>query len=135
MFLVLQAEFARGMKVELLSKPRDDASTEVVGIALLQGMPGDLHHCVPIADDEFSVCIKDSLKDEHELEFPVIDENLYTLSQAIGWVIRWPATDLSSMSSEVPRAPGPVGATITETAAARDTNAAAATTRQGRATT
>lgn len=136
MFLVqLQGEFAKEMEVQLLSKPRDDASTEVVGTALLYGMPGDLHHCVPLEDDEFSVQVKDSFKDEHELQFPVSDKNLFTLSQAIGWIIRWPATDLRRLSSKVQRAPGPVGATINQTAAACDSNAAAATTREGRATT
>jgi hypothetical protein len=43
------------MAVQLLSKPRDNPSTEVVGAGVLHGLPGESIHCVTIEDDELSV--------------------------------------------------------------------------------
>lgn len=115
------------MAVQLLSKPRDDPSTEVVGAGVLHGLPGESIHCVTIEDDEFSVQVQSSLKDDHELQCPVEDENVLSMNQAVGWFIRWPATDIRLLDAPVEEAAGAVGA-------APDSNATNAPS-QGRATT
>jgi hypothetical protein len=113
--------------VQLLSKPRDDPSTEVVGAGVLHGLPGESVHCVTIEYNEFSVQVQSSLKDDHELQCPVEDENLLSMNQAVGWFIRWPATDIRLLDTPVEEAAGAVGAALDS----NDTNGPS----QGRTTT
>ena len=115
------------MPVQLLSKPRDEPDTEVVGAGVLHGLPGESIHCVTIEYNEFSVQVQSSLKDDHELQCPLEDENVISMNQAVGWLIRWPATDIRLLETPVEEAAGAVGATLES----NDTNALP----QGRATT
>lgn len=84
----------KGVALELLSGPHDDPGSEVVGYGLLHGMPGESIHCKTIDEDEFSVAVSTSLKDDHDLQCPLEDEDVLTMNQAIGFIIRWPASDL-----------------------------------------
>ena len=68
------------MAVQLLSKPRDEPDTEVVGAGVLHGLPGESVHCVAIEYNEFSVQVQSSLKDDHELQCPVEDENVISMN-------------------------------------------------------
>jgi len=113
--------------VQLLSKARDDPSTEVVGAGVLHGLPGESIHCVSIEFDEFSVQVQSSLKDDHKLQCPVEDENVLSMNQAVGWFVRWPATDIRLLDALVEEAAGAVGA-------APDSNATSAPSH-GRART
>jgi hypothetical protein len=113
--------------VQLLSKARDEPDTEVVGAGVLHGLPGESLHCVTIEYNEFSIQVQSSLKDDHELQCPVEDENVISMNQAVGWVIRWPATDMRLLETPVEEAAGAVGAALD----ANDSNAPP----QGRATT
>lgn len=122
------------MAVQLLSKPRDDPESEVVGAGVLHGLPGESIHCMTIEDDEFSVQVQSSLKDDHELQCPVEDENVLSMNQAIGWFIRWPATDMRLLDAPVEEAPRAVGGVVDFSTAAPDSNATNAASH-GRATT
>jgi hypothetical protein len=68
--------------------------------------------------------VQSSLKDDHELLCPVEDENVISMNQAVGWFIRWPATDMRLLETPVEEA---AGAALDS----NDTNAPP----QGRATT
>jgi hypothetical protein len=92
----------------LLSAPHDDPCTEVVGSGVLHGMPGERVHCTTIEEDEFSVQVMTSLKDDYDLQCPIEDEDVLAMSQAVGWIIRWPASDLRR--AEVEGATAAVGA-------------------------
>ena len=96
----------------MLSKPRDEPDTEVVGAGVLHGLPGESIHCVTIEYNEFSVQVQSSLKDDHELQCPVEDENVISMNQALGWIIRWPATDMRLLETPVEEAAGAVGAAL-----------------------
>ena len=97
--------------MELLSSAYDDAFTTLVGCGVLHGMPGESVHCQRIDDDEFSVQVTTSIKDDHDLQCPLEDEDVVTMNQAIGYFIRWPATDLRRAPSDgVAPAVGAVGA-------------------------
>jgi hypothetical protein len=113
--------------VQLLSKPRDEPDTEVVGAGVLHGLPGESIHCVTIEYNEFSVQVQSSLKDDHELQCLVEDENVISMNQAVGWIIRWPATDMRLLEIPIEEAAGAVGAAHES----KDANAQP----QGRATT
>ena len=111
----------------MLSKPRDEPDTEVVGAGVLHGLPGESIHCITIEYNEFSVQVQSSLKDDLELQCPVEDENVISMNQAVGWFIRWPATDMRLLEIPVEEAAGAVGAALDS----NDSNAPP----QGRATT
>ena len=115
------------MAVQLLSKPRDDPSSEIVGAGLLHGLPGESIHCVTIEYDEFSVQVQSSFKDDHELQCPVEDENVLSMNQAVGWFVRWPATDIRLLDAPVEEA----ARTVEVAPDSNTTNAPS----QGRATT
>ena len=100
------------MAVQLLSKARDEPDTEVVGAGVLHGLPGESLHCVTIEYNEFSIQVQSSLKDDHELQCPVEDENVISMNQALGWIIRWPATDMRLLETPVEEAAGAVGAAL-----------------------
>ena len=78
----------------MLSAAHDDPFTKVVGLGLLHGMLGESVHCNTIEEDEFSVQVMTSLKDDHDLQCPIEDEDVLTMKQAIGHFIRWPTSDL-----------------------------------------
>ena len=64
----------------MLSKPRDEPDIEVVGARVLHGLPGESIHCVAIEYNKFSVQVQSSLKDDHELQCPVEDENVISMN-------------------------------------------------------
>ena len=78
----------------MLSAAHDDPWIEVVGLEVLHIMPGESVHCKTIDEDEFSVQVMTSLKDEHDLQCPIEDEDVLTLKQAINHFMRWPASNL-----------------------------------------
>lgn len=41
-----------------------------------------------------------SLKDDHDLQCPIEDEDVLTMKQAMGHFIRWPVSDLRSAKVE-----------------------------------
>ena len=71
--------------------------------------------------------MQSSLKDDHELQCPVEDENVISMNQAVGWLICWPATNMRLVETTVEEAAGAVGAALES----NDANAQP----QGRATT
>ena len=71
--------------MQLLSAAHDDPCTEVVGLEVMHRMPGESVHCKTIGVDEFSVQVMTSLKDDHDLQCPIEDEDVLTMKQA--WVI------------------------------------------------
>jgi hypothetical protein len=92
--LVSQGEFAKGVAVQLLSAAHDDPCTEVVGLGVLHGMPRESVHCKTIEEDEFSVQVMTSMKDDHDLQCPIEDEDVLTMKQVMSHFIRWHASDL-----------------------------------------
>ena len=92
----------------MLSAAHDDPCTKVVGLGVLHGRPGESVHCKTIEEDEFSVQVMTSLKDDHDLQCPIEDEDVLTMKHAMGHFIRWPASDLRR--AEVERAATVVGA-------------------------
>lgn len=97
--------------MELLSSSYDDPFAVLVGCGVLHGMPGESVHCQSIEDDEVSVQLTTSLKDDHDLQCPLEDEQVLTMNQAIGYFIRWPQSDLRRAPSVgVAPAVGAVGA-------------------------
>lgn len=67
------------MSVELLSAPYDDPFTYIVGTRVLHAMLGELVHCKTIEEDKFSVQVINSLKDNHDLQCPLDDEDVLTM--------------------------------------------------------
>lgn len=90
----------------MLSKSRDDPTTEVVGAGLVHGMPGETCHFVVIGPDEYSVQVQSSVIDDHELQCPVEDEMdpVGTMGEACGYFIRWPAKDMKRADAQVEEA-------------------------------
>lgn len=100
MLLIWQRGLAKQDAVELLSGPHDDPKSEVVGQGRLQGMPGDPIHGKTLEEDEFSVQVCGVLNGDHDLQLPFVEEDVYTMSQAVGFIIRWPASDLRRADGE-----------------------------------
>ena len=94
--------------MQLLSAAHDEPCTEVVGLGVLHGMPGESVHCKTIEEDEFSMQVMTNLKDDHDLQCPIEDEDVLTMKQAMGHFNWWPARDLRH--AEVEGAIAAVGA-------------------------
>lgn len=123
------------MAVELLSSAYDDSFATLVGCGVLHGLPGESVHCQRIEDDEFSVQVTTSVKDNHDLQCPLDDEGVLTMNQAIGYFIRWPATDLRrAPNEEVPTAVGTVEGVVAAVGSAGE-DPSPAIAEHGRATT
>lgn len=95
--------------MELFSGPHSAPDSEIVGHGTLHGMPGERIHCKTIEEHEFSVQVGASLKDDYDLKYPIVEEEVLVMNQAIGYIIRWPASDLRRADIQHGRPAAPPG--------------------------